>query len=65
MDVITLLRRDHATVSSLFALIQRGFAEPDTPERPSFRLNNIEGTGTGLEGVYSVSHITAGLSLHW
>ena len=33
--------------------------------RASFRLDNIEGTGAGVDGVYSVSHITAGLSLHW
>jgi hypothetical protein len=33
MDVFTLLRRDHETVSSLFAHIQRGFAEADSPER--------------------------------
>ena len=28
MDVFSLLRRDHGTVSSLFTQIQRGFAEP-------------------------------------
>ena len=33
MDVFTLLRRDHETVSSLFTQIQRGVAESDTPER--------------------------------
>lgn len=33
MDVFTLLRRDHETVSSLFIQMQRGFVEPDTPER--------------------------------
>jgi hypothetical protein len=33
MDVFTLLRRDHETVSSLFAQIMRGFGESDTPER--------------------------------
>jgi opacity protein-like surface antigen len=33
--------------------------------RASFRLDNIEGTGAGLDGMYSVSHLTAGLSLHW
>ncbi|MGC3976722.1 MAG: hemerythrin domain-containing protein [Nitrospira sp.] len=33
MDVFTLLRRDHQTVSSLFTKIQSGFAQPDTPER--------------------------------
>src|SRR5688500_18093161 len=33
MDVFTLLRRDHETVSSLFAHILRGFAEADSPER--------------------------------
>ena len=33
--------------------------------RASFRLDNVEGTGAGIDGVYSVSHLTAGLSLHW
>ena len=33
MDVFTLLRRDHESVSSLFAQIHQGFAEPDGPER--------------------------------
>jgi len=33
MDFITLLRRDHETVASLFHQIQRGFGQPDTPER--------------------------------
>ncbi len=33
MDLITLLRRDHEKVSSIFNQIERGFAEPDTPER--------------------------------
>lgn len=33
MDFITLLRRDHERVSSLFQQIQRGFEQPDTPER--------------------------------
>lgn len=33
MDFITLLRRDHERVSSLFQQIQRGLEQPDTPER--------------------------------
>jgi hemerythrin superfamily protein len=33
MDFFTLLRRDHEKVASLFQQIQRGFTEPDTPER--------------------------------
>ena len=33
MDVFTLLRRDHETVTSLFTQIQRGIGEPDTPDR--------------------------------
>ena len=33
MGFITLLRRDHETVASLFYQIQRGFDQPDTPER--------------------------------
>ena len=33
MDFITLLRRDHERVSSLFKQIQGGFEQPDTPER--------------------------------
>jgi hypothetical protein len=33
MDFVTLLRRDHEKVSSLFNQIQRGFEQPDTPER--------------------------------
>ena len=33
MDVFTLLRRDHAKVSSIFQQIQGGFGQPDTPER--------------------------------
>ncbi len=33
MDFITLLRRDHETVASLFQQIQRGFDQPETPER--------------------------------
>lgn len=33
MDFVTLLRRDHEHVASLFQQIQRGFAEPDSPER--------------------------------
>ncbi len=33
MDFVTLLRRDHETVSSLFHQIQGGFDHPDTSER--------------------------------
>ena len=33
MDFVTLLRRDHEKLSSLFNQIQRGFDQPDTPER--------------------------------
>ena len=33
MDFITLLRRDHERVASLFKQIQGGFEQPDTPER--------------------------------
>ena len=33
MDFVTLLRRDHQRVSSLFSQIQSGFEQPDTPER--------------------------------
>jgi hemerythrin superfamily protein len=33
MDFVTLLRRDHEKVSSIFHQIQRGFDQPDTPER--------------------------------
>lgn len=33
MDVFTLLRRDHETVSALFSQLQRCVAEADTPER--------------------------------
>jgi hemerythrin superfamily protein len=33
MDFVTLLRRDHEKLSSIFADIQRGFDQPDTPER--------------------------------
>ena len=33
MDFITLFRRDHERVSSLFQQIQRGLEQPDTPER--------------------------------
>jgi hemerythrin superfamily protein len=33
MDFVTLLRRDHEKVSSLFRQIQGGFAQSDTPER--------------------------------
>ena len=33
MDFVTLLRRDHEKVSSLFNQIQLGFDQPDTPER--------------------------------
>lgn len=33
MDFVTLLRRDHEKLSSIFHQIQRGFDRPDTPER--------------------------------
>jgi hypothetical protein len=33
MDFVTLLRRDHEKLSSIFNQIQRGFDQPDTPER--------------------------------
>lgn len=33
MDFVTLLRRDHEKVSSIFSQIERGFNEPDTAER--------------------------------
>ena len=33
MDFVTLLRRDHERVSSLFSEIQAGFEQSDTPER--------------------------------
>ncbi len=33
MDFVTLLRRDHEKVSSLFRQIQQGYDRPDTPER--------------------------------
>ncbi len=33
MDFVTLLRRDHEKVSSLFNQILRGFEKPDSPER--------------------------------
>jgi hypothetical protein len=33
MDFITLLRRDHERIASLFKQIQAGFDQPDTPER--------------------------------
>lgn len=33
MNVFRLLRRDHERLSSLFNSLQRGFGEPDTPER--------------------------------
>ena len=33
MDFVTLLRRDHEKLSSIFHQIQRGFDQPDTPER--------------------------------
>ena len=33
MNFITLLRRDHERVASLFKQIQSGFEQPDTPER--------------------------------
>jgi len=33
MDFVTLLRRDHEQLSSIFHQIQRGLDQPDTPER--------------------------------
>jgi len=33
MDFITLLRRDHEKVASMFGQLQRGYDQPDTPER--------------------------------
>jgi len=33
MDFVTLLRRDHEKLSSIFQNIQRGFDQADTPER--------------------------------
>jgi hemerythrin superfamily protein len=33
MNFVTLLRSDHERMSSLFQQIQRGFEQPDTPER--------------------------------
>ena len=33
MDFVTLLRRDHQKVSSMFHELQRGYDQPDTPER--------------------------------
>jgi len=33
MDFMTLLRRDHEKLSSMFKRIQQGFDRPDTPER--------------------------------
>lgn len=33
MDFVTLLRRDHEKLSSIFSQIQSGFDQPDTPER--------------------------------
>jgi hemerythrin superfamily protein len=33
MDFVTILRRDHEKVSSLFHEIRRGLDQPDTPER--------------------------------
>jgi uncharacterized membrane protein YqiK len=33
MDFVTLLKRDHEKVSSIFHQIQRGFDQPDTPDR--------------------------------
>ena len=33
MDFVTLLRRDHEKLSSMFNQIQRGFDQPDTTER--------------------------------
>ena len=33
MDFVTLLKRDHEKVSSIYHQIQRGFDQPDTPDR--------------------------------
>lgn len=33
MDFVTLLKRDHEKFSSIFHQIQRGFDQPDTPDR--------------------------------
>ena len=33
MDFVTLLRRDHEQVASLFQQIQSGLGDPDSPER--------------------------------
>ena len=33
MDFVTILRRDHEKVAALFQQIQRGFEDPDSPER--------------------------------
>ena len=33
MDFMTLLRRDHERVSFIFKEIERGFGQPDTPDR--------------------------------
>jgi hypothetical protein len=33
MDFVTLLRRDHEKLSSIFHQTQRRFDQPDTPER--------------------------------
>lgn len=33
--------------------------------RASFSFDNIDGTGAGLDGTYSVSHVVGGLSLHF
>lgn len=33
MDFVTVLRRDHEKVSTLFHRIQEGFRQPDSPER--------------------------------
>ena len=33
MDFVTLLKRDHEKILSIFHQIQRGFDQPDTPDR--------------------------------
>jgi hypothetical protein len=33
MDFVTLLKRDHEKFLSIFHQIQRGFDQPDTPDR--------------------------------
>src|ERR1044072_4890780 len=43
MDFVTLLKRDQENISSIFHQIQRGFDQPDTPDRHQlFRLLKSE-----------------------